>query len=189
MRGYSMKVSGQLRSINTHLKREIEKLSGQKLDACYLCGKCSAGCPVAPYQDIAPHVVMRLAQLGHKSVLESKMIWNCVSCGTCVTRCPNNVDPAKVCEALSRISKREGLVNSKVALALREKFVDLIKNRGRVHELTLVIQLKMASGDWFSDLDVGIPMFLQGKLPISGHRIKDLKNFKKLFEGNKEGNK
>ncbi|MBE0446882.1 MAG: 4Fe-4S dicluster domain-containing protein [Actinobacteria bacterium] len=171
------------------LKKEIERLSGQKLDACYLCGKCSAGCPVAPYQDIPPHVVMRMAQWGSKKVLGSKMIWNCASCGTCYTRCPNNIDVARVCGALSQISRREGLVADKVAATLREKFVESVKNNGRVHELSLVVAMKMASRDYLGDLDIGIPMFLKGKFPLFGHKIKDLNNFQKLFDSKKKGDK
>lgn len=178
----SLGVSGQLKSIDMDLKKEIGKLSGQKLDACYLCGKCSAGCPVAPYQDIPPHVVMRLAQLGSRAVLQSKMIWNCVSCGTCYTRCPNSVDPARVCEAASVIAKREGTVASKAASTMREKFVESMKNNGRIHELTIGVSMKMATGDLLGDLDVYMPQFFKGKIPLFAHQIKDIKNFQKLFE-------
>jgi heterodisulfide reductase subunit C len=164
-------------------KKEIERLSGQKLDACYLCGKCTAGCPVAPYQDIPPHVVMRMAQWGSKKVLESKMIWNCVSCATCYTRCPNDINVARVCEALSQISRREGLVADKAALALRQKFFDSMKANGRIHELSIALAAKMANRDYFSDIDMGLSWFRRGKLPLSPHKIKDLKNFQKMFDG------
>lgn len=172
-------------STNKNLKDKIAALSGQKLEECYLCGKCTAGCPVAPYQDIPPHVVMRLAQWGSKKPLESKMIWRCAACGVCYTRCPNSVDVAKVCEALTRIAQEEGIVSDKAALALREKFVENIKSHGRIHELSLAISMKLISGDILGDLSVGLPMLLKGKLPLKASKIKDLKNFKKLF--NKEG--
>lgn len=185
-----MGISGQIKSINMDLKREIERLSGEKLDACYLCGKCSAGCPAAPYQDIPPHVVVRMAQLGNEEVLRSKMIWNCVSCGTCYTRCPNEVNPSKICETLSQIAKRKGIISDKVAATLREKFIESVKGKGRIHELALGVQMKLASGDLFSDFDIAVPMFFQGKLPVSSHRIKDIENFQKLFKQNgKKGDK
>jgi len=183
-------VSGQLKSIDMDLKKEIEERSGQKLSMCYLCGKCTAGCPVAPYQDIPPHVVMRLAQLGSRALLQSKMIWNCVSCGTCYTRCPNGVDPAKVCEAAAHISKRTGQIASKPASVLREGFVESIKQNGRIHELNLGVKMVMSTGDYLGNLDIGIPMFLKGKMPVSAHKIKDLDKFQKLFKYNlKKGDK
>lgn len=182
-----MTISGHLKSINKDLKKEIEELSGQKLDACYLCGKCTAGCPVAPYQDIPPHVVMRMAQWGTTDVLRSKMIWLCASCKTCYTRCPNEVDTSKVCEALALIAARQGIVTDKTAKVLRERFVGSIKKNGRVHELSLAVAAKLASGDMFGDLDVGLPMFLSGKLPLKAHKIKDLKNYQKLFKKTGKG--
>lgn len=137
---------------------------------------------MAPYQDIGPHIVMRLAQLGNRSLLKSKMIWNCLSCGTCYTRCPNDVDPGSVCSAAARIAKREGLVASKAASALREKFAENVKRHGRIHELGLAVQMKMVNGDLFGDIDMGIPMFLQGKFPLFAHDINGLQELQKLFE-------
>ena len=182
-----MSAPERLKSVNRDLRKEVEELSGQELDACYLCGKCTAGCPVAPYQDIAPHVVMRMAQWGSKRVLESKMIWRCASCATCYTRCPNGVDPSKVCEALTRIALGEGIVSDRLAATLRQKFVEAIKGKGRIHELPLAIAMKLVSGDIFGDLDVGMSMFLKGDLPLKGKQIKDLKNLQKLFDGVEKG--
>ncbi|MDR3604234.1 MAG: 4Fe-4S dicluster domain-containing protein, partial [Syntrophaceae bacterium] len=34
------------------------------INQCYQCGKCSAGCPVAPEMDLLPHQLVRLAVLG-----------------------------------------------------------------------------------------------------------------------------
>jgi heterodisulfide reductase subunit C len=174
-------ISVKRESVDINLRKEIETESGQNLSACYLCGKCSAGCPVAPYQDVPPHVIMRMAQTGNTSILETSMIWNCVSCGTCYTRCPNAVDPARVCEATAIIAKKYGMVTGKPALALREKFVESIKNNGRVHELTLAMQMKVATGDLFGDIGMGIPMLLKGKLPIKGNHIKNIEGLQKLF--------
>ena len=43
---------------------KVEKLARQDLLACYQCGKCSAGCPMAKYMDILPNQMIRFAQLG-----------------------------------------------------------------------------------------------------------------------------
>lgn len=89
--------------------REIEELSGQNLFACYQCGKCSAGCPIAFAMDLLPHQAIRLLQLGMaEQVLNSKTIWCCVACLTCTTRCPKGVDVAKVMEAARTILLRKG---------------------------------------------------------------------------------
>lgn len=81
----------------------IEKISGQKLLACYQCGKCSAGCPMAPHMDVLPNRMIRMAQLGmQEQLLASRSIWMCVSCLTCNSRCPKGIKIAEVIEALRK---------------------------------------------------------------------------------------
>ena len=87
---------------------KIEKLAGQDLLACYQCGKCSAGCPMANFMDILPNQIIRYAQLGLEyELLSSNAIWLCVSCLTCNTRCPKGVKIAEVIEAVRRVQLRE----------------------------------------------------------------------------------
>lgn len=81
----------------------IERISGQKLLACYQCGKCSAGCPMSAHMDVLPNRMIRMAQLGmREQLLETKAIWMCVSCLTCNTRCPKGIKIAEVIEALRK---------------------------------------------------------------------------------------
>jgi heterodisulfide reductase subunit C2 len=79
---------------------QIETISGESLLACNQCGKCSAGCPVAFSMDLLPNQVIRLAQLGVSDVLDSKTIWTCAACLTCVSRCPKGIDLPRVMEAM-----------------------------------------------------------------------------------------
>ena len=82
---------------------KIEKVSGQKLLACYQCGKCSAGCPMAAHMDVLPNQIIRMAQLGmQEQLLAARSIWMCVSCLTCNSRCPKDIRIAEVIEALRK---------------------------------------------------------------------------------------
>jgi heterodisulfide reductase subunit C len=86
---------------------KVESLAGQDLLACYQCGKCSAGCPMAKHMDIPPNQMIRFAQLGlMDDLLASESIWLCVSCLTCNSRCPKGVRIAEVIEALRQIHLR-----------------------------------------------------------------------------------
>jgi heterodisulfide reductase subunit C2 len=86
---------------------EIERLSGQDLLACYQCGKCSAGCPMAKHMDILPNQMIRFAQMGLKDeLLASNASWLCVSCFTCNARCPKGVKIAEVIEAIRQVQLR-----------------------------------------------------------------------------------
>ncbi|MDD5250866.1 MAG: 4Fe-4S dicluster domain-containing protein [Rhodocyclaceae bacterium] len=86
---------------------KIERIAGQDLLACYQCGKCSAGCPMARYMDILPNQMIRFAQLGlAEELLSSSAIWLCVSCQTCNTRCPKGVRIVEVIEAARQVVLR-----------------------------------------------------------------------------------
>jgi heterodisulfide reductase subunit C len=79
---------------------KIISLSQQNVFLCNICGKCTAGCPIATTMDIKPHEVIRLVQMGEKNVLNAKTIWLCASCLICASRCPRKIDLPKVMEAL-----------------------------------------------------------------------------------------
>ena len=79
----------------------LNRLSGTDVKKCMKCGKCSGRCPAFKDMDIKPHqFVTMLAKGKIEELLESKAIWNCLSCMACVERCPRGVAPAAVVEAV-----------------------------------------------------------------------------------------
>jgi heterodisulfide reductase subunit C2 len=88
--------------------REIEAISEQNLLACNQCGRCSAGCPVVEEMDLLPSQIIRLAQLGVETVIDSTTPWMCASCLMCQARCPKGVDLPRVMEAIRQIALRRG---------------------------------------------------------------------------------
>jgi len=96
----------------SHIKGEFAKkvaeISGQDINLCYQCGKCSAGCPMSFAMDLLPNQIMRLVQLGlQEEIGNSKTIWLCASCLTCTARCPKGVDISRVMEALRLLTLRK----------------------------------------------------------------------------------
>lgn len=92
----------------------VTELSGESLHACYQCGECSSGCPLASEMDLLPSTIIRLVQLGQEEVLDSKTIWVCSSCLTCMVRCPQQIDVAKVMEALRQLNLRKNIDQIKI---------------------------------------------------------------------------
>jgi len=91
------------------LTKKIVEASGQNVFSCNLCGKCTAGCPVAGVMDIKPHQVVRLVQIEPKILLSSKAIWLCACCLACVTRCPKQIDIPKLMESLRTMILSKGV--------------------------------------------------------------------------------
>ena len=79
----------------------LVRLSGTDVRKCMKCGKCSGRCPAFQDMDIKPHQFVTMLGKGKiDELMESKSIWNCLSCMACVERCPRGVAPAAVIEAV-----------------------------------------------------------------------------------------
>ena len=157
--------------------------TGINVQDCYQCQKCSAGCPVAFAMDYKPNQVMQMVLLGMKErVLSCKTIWVCASCYTCSTRCPNDIDIAKVMDWLRQSALREGVVPAEKEVALfHAAFLDSIRSHGRVHELGMMARYKMKTGKFFDDFKLGWKMFSRGKLKLLPSGVRKKKEITELF--------
>jgi heterodisulfide reductase subunit C2 len=121
----------------TTLAQEVSRRSGQNLLACYQCRRCAAGCPVGEESGVTPDRLIRMLLLGdEQGALDNLLVWKCLACYTCGTRCPNDIQTARITEVLKQISKkqhREPLV-PKVA-AFHGAFVKAAGQAGRFNEL------------------------------------------------------
>jgi heterodisulfide reductase subunit C len=164
-----------------------KKIHGVPLQSCYHCRKCTAGCPVASHMEYNPNKVIKMIQNGKRDeVLGSKTIWLCLSCETCITRCPNQVDIARMMDVLRQMAIEEGVgAREKNILKFHEAFLAGIKRGGRINEPMMMVEYKLKSGDLFSDAVAGVEMFMKGKLSLLSPRTKDMKSVKDIFEKTK----
>lgn len=80
---------------------EIKEISGTNPRKCMKCGKCSASCPAFDEMDIKPHMFVSYVESGDiEALLASKAAYRCLSCFACLERCPRDVQPAKVIDAV-----------------------------------------------------------------------------------------
>ena len=86
---------------NKELTETINRISGVNARKCMKCGKCSGTCPAFDEMDYHPHQFVYMVEKGRVTeLLESKSLWNCLSCFACVERCPRGVEPANIIEAI-----------------------------------------------------------------------------------------
>ncbi|MGO9124818.1 MAG: 4Fe-4S dicluster domain-containing protein [Terriglobales bacterium] len=175
----------------------VELLAHTKLANCYQCGKCTAGCPVAARMDLVPNQLIRTVQLGQTTTaLRSRAIWECVSCQTCSTRCPKEVDCAAVIDALREISLAEGMVatSEQPVVAFQQAFLDNIRRNGRLAELELIAQFKTAvffrtgrPAFLFKDAGLAPQMGKRKKLHLLPGKAQDRKVVERIFVKCSEG--
>lgn len=174
--------------MRTFLEEVNERIEGVPIQRCYHCRKCTAGCPMAFAMEYNPNRIVKMIQGGRKDeVLNSSTIWLCVSCETCITRCPNEVDIARLMDVLREMAIESGIGAPKEAniLKFHEAFLAGIRSGGRINEPMMMARYKLMSGDYFSDMALGLDMFKKGKLHLFSPKTKNLRAVRGIFEKTK----
>jgi heterodisulfide reductase subunit C2 len=150
----------------------VEAESGQKIAECYQCGNCTAGCPYTFVYDLPVSQVMRLLQAGQKErVLSCKSIWLCATCESCTTRCPNNIDVARIMDVLRHIARREGFVAERNVKVFWDAFLDSVEKYGRSFEMGILATYIAKTGRFWPDMGLGPKILPKGKLSFKPHPI------------------
>jgi heterodisulfide reductase subunit C len=170
-------------SQDTGFARSVAAASGADPLVCLQCRKCTCGCPVAARVDLRPHELVRLVQLGERDeVLKSRMLWECTSCQTCVTRCPQSVNIPALVDALRQLSRAERKTAATTAVPVfNDVFLGTVCRLGRMYEAGLMASFKLRTGRFFEDLDK-LPMMLRkGKLALVPPLVRGGAERKRLF--------
>jgi heterodisulfide reductase subunit C len=151
----------------------VRRTANINVARCYQCGKCSAGCPMGPEMALPPHDIMRLTLADDRARLfAGDSLWLCLTCETCSARCPKDVDPARVIDALRELAAAEGAGHApRNVRAFHEAFLEQIRATGRLSEVGLILQYKLRSGALLQDVAVAPAMLRRGKLPLRPQHI------------------
>ncbi len=86
---------------NAAAVEQILRSSGVDVRKCMRCGKCTATCPAFDEMEYHPHQFVYMVERGDiEKLTSSPSIWRCLSCFACMERCPRQVEPAKLIEAV-----------------------------------------------------------------------------------------
>jgi heterodisulfide reductase subunit C len=151
---------------------------------CYQCGKCSAGCPMGSEMRLKPHDVMRLvASDKWRRAAADESIWLCLTCETCSARCPNDCDPAGVIDTLRELGLDADAADAPRRIAaFHRSFLAQIEGNGRLHEMGMVVEYKLRTGDLMKDVTNAPGMVSRGKLSLRADRIRGIDEIKRIFD-------
>ena len=94
------------------LKEIIERLirlNDEIPDYCFQCAKCTSGCEAHKLLELEPHKIVALLKRGLiDEMVNSDIIWTCMSCFKCRERCPQKVAPVEVLFALKNMVVASG---------------------------------------------------------------------------------
>jgi heterodisulfide reductase subunit C len=91
------------------IKKILKTLQEDIPDFCFQCGKCTSGCEAMKLLELEPHKIMSMSKMGFiDELLNSDIIWTCITCYKCKERCPQGVAPVEVLYSLKNIAIAAG---------------------------------------------------------------------------------
>lgn len=186
--------------------KEVMDRSGQNLAACYQCRRCAAGCPVGEETGyLTPDRLIRMIIVGDREkVFNNELVWKCVSCATCGTRCPNGIHTVRITETLKKMAKESNAkpIHPKVS-HFHEAFINSGVSQGRVNEMLFMGEYVLKNSisnakekdlkaiyDEFSNLTkTGLAMTKQKRMHFGFQWAKGRDEIKRLYKKAKEKRK
>lgn len=146
----------------------VEKMSDVDLSTCYQCKKCTSGCPVAKLTQTSPSEIIRRLHLGAgRELLNSDLVWMCLSCETCFARCPMEINIAAVIDALRTLALESKAAKPKGNMPLFNRmFLGTVKAFGRTYDLPMIALYKLGTLNFWQDIDKFPTMLKKGKMAI-----------------------
>jgi heterodisulfide reductase subunit C len=183
---------------STSLLAEVAKRSGQNLQACYQCRRCAAGCPVGEETGVTPDRLIRMIVLGDREeALNNLLVWKCVACYTCGTRCPNNIQTARITETLKQMAKKAHTKPLTPRIAdFHSAFMTSTRHLGRFNEIEALTiyetktaikeltqgKVKAVIDEMVGQARLALDMMKKKRLHLGVDRVKARSEVKALYE-------
>jgi heterodisulfide reductase subunit C len=97
------------KELRNEINERLRKLQDEISDYCYQCAKCTSGCESHKLLELEPHKIVALLKRGLiDELVNSDVIWTCMSCFKCRERCPQKVPPVEILFALKNLAVASG---------------------------------------------------------------------------------
>jgi succinate dehydrogenase / fumarate reductase, iron-sulfur subunit len=137
---------------------------------------------VAEATDVPVNELVARVRLGDVAgAVHSRMIWDCVGCHACSTRCPTGADPAEVLDWLRARAMDEGLAPSSRARTFHSAFMRTLRKKGRADEARLMMRIYLKHWLTSRDLRTGWAMFRNGRVRALGRSIRARRDLRRIF--------
>jgi len=95
--------------LKEEINQRLSKLKDEISDYCFQCAKCTSGCEAHKLLELEPHKMVALLKRGLiDEMVNSDVIWTCMSCFKCRERCPQKVAPVEILFALKNMAVASG---------------------------------------------------------------------------------
>jgi Fe-S oxidoreductase len=91
------KLESEKDETDLYLGKIYEEKLRDMLKRCYQCGRCSGVCQISKVQKFTPSRIIQMILEGfEEKILESGVLWDCISCNTCLQYCPEGINFADI---------------------------------------------------------------------------------------------
>jgi heterodisulfide reductase subunit C2 len=162
----------------------VQSISSVNISGCLQCKKCSNGCPVAALTPVGPAEIIKRLQLGAgDELLQSDLVWMCVSCEICYARCPMKIDMAAVMDALRVMAVRKKTPGIKGRVHLFNKsFLNTVKLFGRTFDLGMIAAYKLRTSSYMQDTEKFPMMLRKRKIALLPSFRGNRRTIKRIFK-------
>jgi heterodisulfide reductase subunit C len=164
--------------------KAVQEASGVDLSVCFQCKKCTSGCPVSKLVKSPPSEIMRRLHLGAgDELLDSDILWMCVSCETCSARCPMGIDVAAVMDTLRQLALEKGASKKEGNVSLFNRaFLKTVQMFGRTYDIAVIAAYKIGSRKFMGDTEKFPSMLKKRKIALLPPLGGDRKTTKRIFK-------
>ena len=79
--------------LDSYLKKIYEPNLRNLLKRCYQCARCSGICQLSKVQKFTPSRIVQMILEGFEDkVIESGVLWDCLTCNACLQNCPEDIN-------------------------------------------------------------------------------------------------